>query len=84
MGQITTMFIFNDLTNSLMITLFQEVYILDAGDNEDGVRNLDSAWDLTCPLRSYAKTSWNNRMGIDLRMVKSTRVARINKSLYLI
>ena len=59
-----------------MITLFQEVYILDAGDNEDGVRNLDSAWDLTCPLRSYAKTSWNNRMGIDLRIVKSTRVAR--------
>ena len=62
-----------------MITLFQEVYILDAGDNEDGVRNLDSAWDLTRSLRSYAKTSWNNRMGIDALMIKPTKVVRRNQ-----
>ena len=69
----------NDLTMSLMITLFQEVYLLGTGDNEDGVRNLDSTWDLTCPLRSYAKTSWNNRMGIDTQMVNPTKAARRNQ-----
>ena len=55
------------------------MFILNAGDNEDGVRNLDSTWDLTCPLRSYAKTSWHNRMGIDTRIVNSTKVARRNQ-----